>query len=78
LSAVSGKKAGVTMALKTSSEDPLLEDEAVIDMSELGARLTRRRAELGLAIEMPRNAGNHRTASKRALLAAIEATGVKW
>jgi len=66
------------MALKTSSEDPLLEDEAVIDMSELGARLTRRRAELGLVIEMPRNAGNHRTASKRALLAAIEATGVKW
>ncbi|RYG88376.1 MAG: hypothetical protein EON58_20020 [Alphaproteobacteria bacterium] len=41
-------------------------------------RLERRRAELGRDIEVPRNKGNRRTASKRELLAAIDATGVKW
>ncbi|MEW9855858.1 hypothetical protein [Novosphingobium sp. M1R2S20] len=66
------------MALKTSSESEPPQAEAVIDMAELGARLSARRAELGCASEMPRNAGNRRTASKRALLAAIEATGAKW
>jgi hypothetical protein len=66
------------MGSKTSSEEAPRDAEAVIDMAELGARLTRRRAELGSSGEMPRNAGNHRTESKRALLAAIEATGSKW
>jgi hypothetical protein len=61
------------MASNTSSDD-----EPVIDMAELGARLARRRQELGQAGEMPHNAGTRRTASKRALLAAIAATGAKW
>jgi len=38
----------------------------------------RRRAELGGEIDIPRNDGKHRTASKRALLEAIEASGKKW
>lgn len=48
-----------------------------IDFAELSAKLAKRRAELG-APEMPRNAGNNRTPSKRALLKAIEDAGGKW
>ena len=51
--------------------------EPVIRMAELGARLAARRAELGNP-ELPRNAGKNRTASKRALLKAIEDAGGKW
>ena len=46
-------------------------------MAELGARLARRKAELGLP-ELPRNVGANRTPSKRALLAEIEKLGGKW
>ena len=46
-------------------------------MAEMGARVTARRAELGVP-ELPRNAGNNRTPSKRALLKAIEDAGGKW
>lgn len=48
-----------------------------ISMAELGARLAKRKAELGLP-ELPRNSGKRRTASKRALLKAIEEVGGKW
>ena len=44
---------------------------------EFAARLFARRAELGNP-DMPRNSGNRRTASKRALLKAIEELGGKW
>jgi hypothetical protein len=46
-------------------------------MREFGRRLAARKAELGLP-DPSRNAGNHRTASKRALLKAIEEAGGKW
>lgn len=52
-------------------------EEQVIDMAELGARIAERRATLGNP-ELPRNSGKRRTASKKALLAAIEAAGGKW
>ena len=48
-----------------------------ITLEELGRRIDRRRAEVG-DIEIPRNSGNRRTASKRALLKAIEDIGGKW
>jgi hypothetical protein len=48
-----------------------------IDMGEFGRRIAARKAELGMA-EPPRNAGNNRTPSKRALLKAIEDAGGKW
>ncbi|HKT84538.1 MAG TPA: hypothetical protein VJQ77_00470 [Novosphingobium sp.] len=48
-----------------------------ITLEELGARIARRRAELG-KVEVPRNSGNRRTGSKRALLKAIEEAGGKW
>lgn len=61
------------MASTTSRAD----GEAVIDMADLGARLAMRRAELSNP-ELPRNAGANRTASKKALLKAIEEAGGKW
>ncbi|MEN2746978.1 hypothetical protein [Sphingomonas sp. T9W2] len=48
-----------------------------IDHATFAAQLIERRAALGNP-ELPRNAGNNRTESKRALLAAIEAAGGRW
>jgi len=48
-----------------------------ISIAELGDLIERRRAELGEVI-LPRNTGQRRTASKRALLKAIEGAGGKW
>jgi hypothetical protein len=62
------------MASKISMTEPA---EPVIDMAELGARLARRKVELGLP-DMPRNVGTNRTLSKRALLKAIGEAGGKW
>jgi hypothetical protein len=50
---------------------------APISMAELGARVAAHKAELGLP-DLPRNSGKRRTASKRALLKAIEDAGGKW
>jgi hypothetical protein len=49
-----------------------------VTLEEFGQDVMRRRAALGGEINMPRNSGNRRTESKRALLAAIEAAGGKW
>ncbi|MES2021445.1 MAG: hypothetical protein V4460_09090 [Pseudomonadota bacterium] len=54
--------------LKTSQPIPL---EAFV------AEIERRRAAAGYP-EMPRNSGNRRTESKRALLKAIEEAGGTW
>lgn len=48
-----------------------------VTLKDLGARIARRAAELG-GVEVPRNTGTRRTASKRALLKAIEDIGGKW
>ena len=54
-------------------------ERPVIDMAELGARIARRRAELGITdADMPRNNGTRRTASKKALLKAIKDAGGNW
>ena len=74
------KKAQATMALKISRA----ETETVIDMAELGARVAKRKAELGIiepadpALVKDRNSGERRTESKKALLKAIEEAGGKW
>lgn len=53
-----------------------------IDMAEYGRWLVRRRAQIeaetGRPFTVPRNSGNNRTPSKKALLRAIAATGKKW
>ena len=54
----------------TTSKKPIPLDEFVADIE-------RRRIETGIT-ELPRNAGNRRTESKRALLKAIEEAGGKW
>lgn len=51
--------------------------ERAVPFAEVAADVARRRAELGV-VNMPRNAGNRRTQSKRALLKAIEDAGGKW
>lgn len=48
-----------------------------VPFAEVAADVARRRAALG-HVDMPRNAGNRRTESKRALLKAIEDVGGKW
>lgn len=48
-----------------------------VNFADFAASLAARRAALGNP-ELPRNAGDRRTASKQALLKAIEAAGGKW
>ena len=74
------KKAQAIMASKTS----IAETETVIDMAELGARVAKRKAELGIVdpadptLVKGRNSGERRTESKRGLLKAIKDAGGKW
>jgi hypothetical protein len=67
------------MASKTSqTTDP---DRGLRRVSHraLAARIAARKAELGMTdADIPRNSGKRRTASKKALLRAIAATGKKW
>jgi hypothetical protein len=64
------------MASKTSDAE---QGQPVIDMAELGARIARRRAELGITdADIPRNSGERRTESKKALLKAIKDAGGNW
>ena len=58
------------MASRTSKTAP---EQPVIRMADLAAH----KAELGNP-ELPRNADQNRTPSKRALLKAIEDAGGKW
>lgn len=62
------------MGSKTSSAE---QGETVIRMGEFGRRISARKAKLGIP-DPPRNSGKNRTASKRALLKAIEEAGGKW
>jgi hypothetical protein len=48
-----------------------------VTLEAMADRLAARRAEIG-EVEVPRNSGNRRTASKRALLAEIEKLGGDW
>lgn len=58
------------MASKIFGPDP-------ITFEALAAEVARRREAFGVT-EIPRNAGDRRTPSKRALLAAIEKAGGRW
>lgn len=53
-----------------------------MDAAEYGRALAKYRADYeartGKPLEVPRNSGKRRTASKKALLRAIAATGKKW
>lgn len=48
-----------------------------VDFPAFNAALSKRRAELGNP-DLPRNSGENRTESKKALLKAIEDAGGKW
>ena len=60
------------MALQTSSDN-----RQSISLAAVGQDVARRVAAAGYP-EMPRNAGNRRTKSKRAMLAALEEIGASW
>lgn len=49
----------------------------VVQHQDLAEALSARRAALGEPV-MPRNAGDRRTDSKRALLEALDRLGAKW
>lgn len=70
------------MASKTSKTDEQAWPGRTIDFVDFGRQLAERRAEVeactGKPLDVPRNDGTRRTASKKALLAAIEATGKRW
>jgi hypothetical protein len=65
-------KAVAIMALQTSKDK-----SKAIAFADFAADIERRRLETGIT-ELPRNSGERRTESKKALLAAIEAAGGKW
>ena len=60
------------MASKTSKAEPIVES-----LADFARRLAERRAAPP-GVEAPRNSRTRRTASKRALLKAIRATGAQW
>ncbi len=60
------------MASKSSKADP-----QPITLEAFGRDIERRLEAAG-PLDLPRNSGTRRTASKRALLKAIEDTGAKW
>ena len=65
-------KQAMNMALKRSKAI-----EPILTLEEFGAEVARRQAKLG-DTTLPRNTGPRRSASKKALLKAIEAVGGKW
>lgn len=62
------------MTTTSTPSDPAGE---VMPLEAFGRDLMRRREAAGFP-ELPRNAGNRRTTSKRALLAAIDKAGGRW
>lgn len=72
----------MTSASKTLKPEEAAWNGRTLDMVEYGRALARYRAEVeartGKPLEVPRNSGTRRTESKKALLAAIEATGKRW
>lgn len=65
------------MASTTSNDGSREWPGRTLRHGEFAAALSARREAVGQP-EMPRNAGNHRTASKRALLKAIKDAGGRW
>jgi hypothetical protein len=69
------------MVSKTSKAEI---ESPVIDMAELGARLAKRKAQLGVVeptcpeLVVGRNDGKRRAESKKALLKAIRDVGGQW
>ncbi len=61
------------MALETSKTKAKL----AIPVAEFTARIQRRRQETGIS-DLPRNSGENRTDSKKALLKAIKDAGGTW
>ncbi|AQA00354.1 hypothetical protein BWQ93_19265 [Sphingopyxis sp. QXT-31] len=61
-----------------TSKRSVKDSQQAVSLDDFGREALRRRAALGPDFAIPRNAGQNRTASKKALLKAIEAAGGKW
>ncbi len=59
------------------SQTSKAKSKRAIPVAEFTARLERRRQETGIT-DLPRNSGERRTESKKALLKAIKNAGGKW
>ena len=59
------------------SQTSKIKVKRAIPVAEFTARIERRRQETGIT-DLPRNSGERRTESKKALLKAIEDAGGKW
>ena len=55
-----------------------MDSQQAVSLDDFGRDALRRRAALGPGFTIPRNSGQNRTASKKALLKAITAAGGKW
>lgn len=53
-------------------------DPTIPTLEAFGKDVARRHAALGGDLDIPRNSGKRRTASKQALLKAIEDAGGEW
>ncbi len=65
------------MASTPSKTETGATESSVVSLDDFGRDVERRRETFG-KIDLPRNAGTRRTASKRALLKAIEDAGGNW
>lgn len=70
-------KVAAIMASRTSKADAADGQLPIIDIAVTDQHIAARKAALGLS-DLPRNSGKRRTASKQALLKAIEDAGGKW
>jgi hypothetical protein len=61
----------------TMASTPSKDDVAIPTLKAFGVEVARRRAAVGEP-QLPRNTGERRTPSKRALLKAIEDAGGRW
>ena len=80
MTGASARKAWVITVPKTSKDEEQNWGEP-IDLRAFGRALAERRAAYEAQngpVPVPRNSGKRRTASKKALLRAIAATGKKW
>jgi hypothetical protein len=61
-----------------TSKRSVKDSQQAVSLDDFGHDALRRRAALGPSFVIPRNSGQNRTASKKALLKAITAAGGKW
>ena len=75
---LSGEALDMKMEALMATKKRQAPQPAIPTIEQFGEDVIRRRAALAAPINIPRNSGERRTESKKALLAAIETAGGKW